>query len=242
MTLVNRNHEPRPQSPTPVTNIRPSPKKNDTNDEDRSPEAILASQMEEYKKVQHQLFKERKDVLIVGDSMVKYINPSKLSSSKRVACKTVPGAKVEDAYDITDKLAKTHRVSEVIFHIGTNNLQCNDHSVITAKLESLGEQILMNCSSVEMISISSIMHRRKPHLDLQKKADDANQLIRDMTSKHGWGYIDNSAIDSERHLVADGLHFNHAGSGVTTGGTGGGHVPPPPPPPIGWHCLFFCLS
>ena len=32
-----------------------------------------------------------------------------------------------------------------------------------------------------------------------------------MTTKHGWGYIDNSAIDSERHLVSDGLHLNHAG-------------------------------
>ena len=67
MSLVNHNHESRPQSPTPVTNIRPSPENNDTNDEDRSPEAILVSQMEEYKKVQHLRFKQRKNVLIVGD-------------------------------------------------------------------------------------------------------------------------------------------------------------------------------
>ena len=143
--------------------------------------------------------------------MVKYIVPSKLSRSKRVACKTISGAKVEDVYDVTDKLVKTHRVSEVIFHVGTNNLQCNDPSVIATKLESLGEQILTNCNSVEKVSISSIMHRRKPHIDLQKKADDVNRLILDMTTKHGWGYIDNSVIDSERHLVSDGLHLNHVG-------------------------------
>ena len=143
--------------------------------------------------------------------MVKHINPSKISSSKRGACKTVPGAKVEDVYDITDKLTKTHRVSVVIFHIGDQYLQCNKPSVIAAKLESVGEQILMNCSSVEMISISLIMHRKKTHLDLQKKADDVNQLIRDMTRNQGWGYIDNRAIESERHLVADGLHLNHSG-------------------------------
>jgi hypothetical protein len=64
----------------------------------------------------------RVDVAILGDSMLKFINPSKLrkSSKRNVLVKTFPGAKVNDmkhyVKPTTDKTP-----DHLILHVGTND-------------------------------------------------------------------------------------------------------------------------
>ena len=147
--------------------------------------------------------------------MCRSIQPTKLSLVSRVACKTIPGAKVGDAFATTKKLANKHNVSEVVFHLGTNNIEANDPSVIATQLESLGEHVLSTCESVTMITISSIVHRRSPNdTSTRNKINEVNAKLREITRCHAWGFIDHSDVDVELHLTTDGLHFNPAGAKV----------------------------
>ena len=55
------------------------------------------------------------------------------------------------------------------------------------------------------------MPRRKLHLYLLQKVEDVNLQLHKMSSKLRCGFIDNREIDSDEHLVSDGLHLNQAG-------------------------------
>ena len=76
------------------------------------------------------------DTLIVGDSMVRPIQPKKLSTIKRVLCKTIPGAKIDDVCERTKELAIKHNVHELILHVGTNYIATDEPEMIQTKLES----------------------------------------------------------------------------------------------------------
>ncbi len=61
------------------------------------------------------------DILVIGDSMIKHLKPGRLSRKRKVICRTMRGAKIEDVAQRAKETASKHSVSEVIVHIGTNN-------------------------------------------------------------------------------------------------------------------------
>ena len=105
--------------------------------------------------------KPKCDAILIGDSMLRRIRPHGLSSSKRIACKPIPGAKVNDVCDAAVEMANELEAKEVILHVGTNDAEDNDTSEIVAKIESVRTHLLQTCPSVKRITLSSIIQRRR---------------------------------------------------------------------------------
>ena len=151
------------------------------------------------------------DVLIIGDSMTKQIRPSKLSRSKNIICRTLNGAKIEDAHNDVCKFANEYEVSEVVVHLGTNNLQCDESDVIIAKTISLLEQV-HTIPGVKTIATSTIIHRLNETNQEYTKVSEVNAAIKLAANQRSWLVIDNDNIDPGLHLNADGVHLNRTGT------------------------------
>ena len=148
------------------------------------------------------------DILVIGDSMIKHLQPGRLSRKRRVICRTMRGAKIEDVVQRAKDIASKHSVSEVIIHVGTNNTS-DDPETIAAKITSL-------CDTLQptSVTISSIIHRKYQSLRERKKAEDANELLKSITTRKHWGFIDNRNINTD-HLMTDGIHVNSGGVRLT---------------------------
>ena len=155
--------------------------------------------------------KPKCDAILIGDSMLRRIRPHGLSSSKRIACKPIPGAKVNDVCDAAVEMANELEAKEVILHVGTNDVEDNDTSEIVTKIESVGTHLLQTCPSVKRITLSSIIQRRRGPVNIEAKVNDINAHIEMVTRKHSWSFIDNSNIDPRHHVSYDGLHLNDTG-------------------------------
>ena len=61
-----------------------------------------------------------------------------------------------------------------------------------------------------MVTVSSIIHRTYQSLSERKKVDDSNELLKSITIRNHWGFIDNRNINTD-HLMTDGVHVNSVG-------------------------------
>ena len=80
------------------------------------------------------------EVLIIGDSMVKSIKTRKLSKTRRIRCKTIPGAKIESASDTVLSHTCQFSPQEIILRLGTNIIMHDETDEIIAKISSLADQ------------------------------------------------------------------------------------------------------
>ena len=89
----------------------------------------------------------------------------------------------------------------MIVHIGTNN-NSNDPETIAAKITSL-------CDTLQPtpVTVSPIIHRKYQSLSERKKVDDSNELLKSITTRNHWGFIDNRNTNTD-HLMTDGVHVN----------------------------------
>ena len=78
----------------------------------------------------------KEKVLIVGDSMTKFIKPNKLSKKHHVQSYSFAGAKVEDMNDFVKPLLR-RRPDKVIVHVGTNNVKDDNPKCVKVKISQL---------------------------------------------------------------------------------------------------------
>ena len=147
------------------------------------------------------------DILIIGDPMIKRLQPRRLSRQTKVICHTMRVAKIEDAAPNAKHLSTKHGVSEIILHVGTNNTYDSPEK-IAAKITSLCETL-----PTTSVTISSIIHRKNQSVSQRKKVDDSNDLLKSIAKRNNWGFIDNGNINSD-HLVSDGVYLNSRGVGL----------------------------
>ena len=121
--------------------------------------------------------------------MIKHIQRGRLSPKLKVICRTMRGEKIEDVAQRAKETASKHSVSEMIVHIGTNNTS-DDPETIAAKITSL-------CDTLQPtpVTVSSIIHRKYQSLSERKKVDDSNELLKSITTRNHWGFIDNRNIN-----------------------------------------------
>ena len=141
------------------------------------------------------------DILVIGDSMIIHLQHGCLSRKLKVICRTMLGAKIEDVAQRAKETASKRSVSEVIVHVGTNNTS-DDPETIDAKITSL-------CDTLQPtpVTVSSIIHRNYQSLSERKKFDDSNELLKSITTRNHWGFIDNRNINTD-HLMTDGVYVN----------------------------------
>ena len=64
----------------------------------------------------------KKEVFIIGESMIKYVNGRDVSRNNSVQVRNHPGAKADDFIDYAQPIARK-KPNLIIIHTGTNNIQ-----------------------------------------------------------------------------------------------------------------------
>ena len=146
--------------------------------------------------------------------MIKKINGHRLSSKKKVRCCPYPGAKIEGITSKERDLITKHTPSEVVLHVGTNNVTDNAE-LIVSKLQTAGK-VIKKTSPTSSVTISSIIHRPLETQRNHDKVKAVNSELKSLTQTLGWGFICNNNITSA-HIAADGVHLNKRGISAFAG-------------------------
>ena len=151
------------------------------------------------------------DIVIIGDSIIKHISPTKLSKRK-VHKFAYPG---KTASDINNELSTINihsTPSHVIVHVGTNNIPLQSADECTKDIEKLIAGVKQRFPNSK-IGISGITMRQD--VDLASKIFKVNEKIKSMTPKYDVTFIDNSSLD-KTSLNGSKLHLNAKGSAILT--------------------------
>ena len=136
-------------------------------------------------------YDKMKHVLIIGDSMIKHIDPKKLSK-KVVQKRSFPGKKIEEIHNEIDNIYMDAEISHVIIHAGTNNLPSESVDSCVSKIQKLALKSRRKFHNSK-IGISSLTHRED--INISAKLTALNRKLKEMANSNGFVYIDNSHID-----------------------------------------------
>ena len=153
----------------------------------------------------------RPNVAIVGDSMLKHINPTQLRRSTRsfnTQIKTFPDAKVSDMeYYVKPTLARAP--DHLILHVGTNDVRQSTPQEITNAISMLGQQIKKELPTTNL-AISEVITRNDDP-SLNTKITELNTKLSQVCTNNKWKIITHRNISSE-HLNPYGLHLSKQGT------------------------------
>ena len=153
--------------------------------------------------------KDRKTVIIAGDSMIQHVHSWEMSNTEvSVAVKSFSGAKIDDMNDFLQPIIR-RSPDEIILHIGTNNIKGNDSpEVLAAGISRLASMITKKSPNTK-VTISGLIVRKG--LNLKSKIKSVNKLLKSTCMANNWPFLDNSNLD-ESCLNLKGLHLNRKGT------------------------------
>lgn len=154
--------------------------------------------------------KDRKTVVILGDSIVKYVQGRNLSTKVRSVVKSFPGARVDHMFHYM-KPSLELKPDEIILHVGTNDLKNSSPDYIAQRIVDLGHSIVGE-SPTTKVTISSLTVRTDNNL-LNDKAIQVNSYLSTYARQYDWPILSNSNITTS-HLNASGLHLNIKGTNI----------------------------
>ena len=155
--------------------------------------------------------KSQKKVVILGDSIVKHLNGWEMTreiKNCKVKVMSFSGATVDCMTDYM-KPSLRENPDHFIFHVGTNNLNSNVSARCIA--ESIVEKAMILKNEKHDVSISSILLRKD---NLKSKADDVNNILKEICEEKNIFLIDHSKSIKQRHINRSKVHLNIKGSTV----------------------------
>ena len=167
----------------------------DTNDQERN----ASPQNSDYKK----------PIVIIGDSIIKNIDPKRLSK-KPVRKFTYPGKTADQISEEVMSINVNGDPAHVIVHAGTNNLPTDSAQRCAEKIVDLAKSVKLKFPN-SIIAVSALTHRED--LDLSAKLHDANESLKSLSESNNFTFIDNSIIDNSC-LNSSKLHLNSKGSSL----------------------------
>ncbi len=170
-------------------------------------EDVNKSASEHKEKVTHEI---GSDIVIIGDSIIKNIQPRKLTRNKKVHKYTFPGKTADEIEkEINFDNLKTIP-SHIIIHVGTNNLPLETATECVQKIEKLATKVKAQFP-YSKIGLSGITVRHD--IVMSEKITKVNEEIGQICTKLNASFIDNSTID---HSCLNGskLHLNAKGSAI----------------------------
>ena len=149
-------------------------------------------------------------VAIVGDSMIKYVNPSKLRKSikQNVHVKTFPGAKVSDMHHYV-KPTLQQAPDYLVLHVGTNDLKQSSPRQISTSIANLGQEIQKSVPTTKLIISEVIIRNDDPQISAKVK--EVNSKLLQVCKNNKWEHISHKNI-VEKHLNPYGVHLNKQGT------------------------------
>ena len=150
---------------------------------------------------------QTRTVLILGDSIPKYLDGKRMSRRLTVRNECIRGSKLEDWIKIAPALILEHKPSAVIIHCGTNNIQnCLISKCI--ELTSALVQVIRNTNPNTTIAFSALTVQGS--IGQSFWADKYNTRLLEFCRQFNCDIIDNSNIKIA-HLARDGLHLGNIG-------------------------------
>ena len=151
-------------------------------------------------------------VAIIGDSMLKYLNPTKMRRNlkQNISIKPFLGANTEDMKDYI-KPVLTSMPDQVILHIGTNDLKKKSPKTLSQNIANLAQQITTDLPNAK-ITISHII-TRVDDPNLTAKVSETNSDISKLCLEKGWSIITHDNI-LRNHLNNYGLHLTKQGTAI----------------------------
>ena len=149
-----------------------------------------------------------KKVVVIGDSIVKYLRSYELSSSDQsVRIMKHPGCSPEDMVDY-EKPAARKKPATLIIHVGTNDLI---KGVNTMRKVSKCVEIIRELDNTEnsQIRFSSIIQRTDK--DFSNEIKETNIKLKNFCLGKGFIFVDNDNIN-EYCLNNSKLHLNKKGT------------------------------
>ena len=152
------------------------------------------------------IIKNGRLVLVVGDNHVKRIRRNdfnkELKNSKAIF-RSFSGAKTKQFDHYIPHPLVDDKSDAVIIHVGTKDILTNtNHKEIARNIIKIG--LNRKNYSVNDLAVSSILVEKNRNLNVLIQR--VNDLLRDLCSMNGFGYICNDAITTE-YLWKDGIHL-----------------------------------
>ena len=148
-------------------------------------------------------------IVLIGDSVIKHIDPKKLSQ-RHVYKFSYLGKTTDEIAEAVDNIAVPSDPSHAIIHTGTNNLPSESAESCIADIKSLVSRV-KNKFPNSSIGISGIVYREDINIDA--KRIEVNEMVKLMADDNNIIYIDNSVIDASA-LNGSRLHLNAKGSSL----------------------------
>ena len=149
-------------------------------------------------------------IVLIGDSMIKHIDPKKLSQ-RHVHKFAYPGKTTAEIAEAVDNIAVASAdPSHVIIHTGTNNLPSESADSCVADIKSLVLKVKSKFPN-SSIGLSGIVYREDINVDA--KRIEVNERVKLTAVDDNFTYIDNSVIDASA-LNGSRLHLNAKGSSL----------------------------
>ena len=151
----------------------------------------------------------KKEVFIIGDSLIKYVNGQEASRNDSVKVRSHPGAISDDFIDYV-RLTVRKKPNLIIIHSGTNDTQNNINTL--QKIRKVIFSIKDYDTDDNMkIALSSIIHQ-SDH-DFEDKINETNRKLENLFKGKSMIFINNSNIDSTC-LNRSKLHLNKSGTSL----------------------------
>ena len=150
--------------------------------------------------------------VIVGDSIIKGLRRDLLSraAKRRVTVRSFPGATVGDMKHYLQPSLQL-KPSEIVLHVGTNDLKDHSSRVVAEQIVDLGN-LISSSSPATKVTISALTQRYDEEC-LGKKVTDCNKVIKSFCNQNGWGFIKHPNID-ETCVNNQKLHLNKKGIAI----------------------------
>ena len=152
----------------------------------------------------------RLNVAIIGDSMVKHLNPSKLRKGTKhyINVQTFSGANVADMrYYVKPAISRSP--DYLLLHVGTNDLKRQTPQQIAGSISTLCQEIVKESPNTKIV-LSKVI-TRSDDSSLDSKIKELNCKLSQVCHNNKWGVLNHTNITAD-HLNPYGLHLNKQGT------------------------------
>ena len=142
----------------------------------------------------------------MGDSHVKRIRRNDFNKELQHGKAIFRSSSSANTKQLDHYIQPQLKPNAIIIHVGTNDILTNaNHKEIARKIIKIG----LNCKNYGVnVVISSMLVKKNPNLNALTRR--INDLLRDLCSLNGFGYICTNAITTE-YLWKDGIHLQDLG-------------------------------
>ena len=130
-------------------------------------------------------------VVIVGDSIVKHMDPKGLSKKCKTLVKSYSGARCEDMLDFLKPFAR-RRPKKIIIHSGTIDLRSNEANHIVELLIDISKLVKSISPGTDISSYGIV--KRSGDTSLNGTIHNVNIQLKKQCSELGYDFIDNDCI------------------------------------------------